>query len=69
MSPEINSLLGDERPLQLSHHPQQQQMLHPSPLHSPAPKRSKQQQAAAMNPAQSLPNNLHNIITVSTQGL
>ncbi|XP_036674926.3 histone-lysine N-methyltransferase, H3 lysine-79 specific [Drosophila suzukii] len=41
----------------------------PSPLHSPAPKRSKQQQAAAMNPAQSLPNNLHNIITVSTQGL
>ncbi|XP_041673657.1 histone-lysine N-methyltransferase, H3 lysine-79 specific isoform X2 [Drosophila eugracilis] len=41
----------------------------PSPLHSPAPKRSKQQQAGAMNPAQSLPNNLHNIITVSTQGL
>uniref|UniRef100_A0A6P4E9K6 Histone-lysine N-methyltransferase, H3 lysine-79 specific n=1 Tax=Drosophila rhopaloa TaxID=1041015 RepID=A0A6P4E9K6_DRORH len=41
----------------------------PSPLHSPAPKRSKQQQPAAMNPAQSLPNNLHNIITVSTQGL
>lgn len=29
MSPEINSLLGDERPLQLSHHQQQQQqMLH-----------------------------------------
>ncbi|XP_016953983.1 histone-lysine N-methyltransferase, H3 lysine-79 specific [Drosophila biarmipes] len=41
----------------------------PSPLHSPAPKRSKQQQAAVVNPAQSLPNNLHNIITVSTQGL
>lgn len=41
----------------------------PSPLHSPAPKRSKQHPAGAINPAQSLPNNLHNIITVSTQGL
>nr|XP_043068142.1 histone-lysine N-methyltransferase, H3 lysine-79 specific isoform X2 [Drosophila bipectinata] len=44
----------------------------PSPLHSPAPKRSKQQQqhAGSMNPGQQqLPNNLHNIITVSTQGL
>ncbi|KAH8265584.1 hypothetical protein KR038_011205 [Drosophila bunnanda] len=43
----------------------------PSPLHSPAPKRSKQQQPSggALNPTQSLPNNLHNIITVSTQGL
>ncbi|XP_017031462.1 histone-lysine N-methyltransferase, H3 lysine-79 specific isoform X1 [Drosophila kikkawai] len=39
----------------------------PSPLHSPAPKRSKQQQpgGGALNPTQSL----HNIITVSTQGL
>ncbi|XP_043653218.1 histone-lysine N-methyltransferase, H3 lysine-79 specific [Drosophila teissieri] len=41
----------------------------PSPLHSPAPKRSKQHPAGAINPAQSLPNNLQNIITVSTQGL
>ncbi|KAH8318764.1 hypothetical protein KR074_005696 [Drosophila pseudoananassae] len=42
----------------------------PSPLHSPAPKRSKQQQPGSMNPGQQqLPNNLHNIITVSTQGL
>ncbi|XP_017046621.1 histone-lysine N-methyltransferase, H3 lysine-79 specific isoform X2 [Drosophila ficusphila] len=41
----------------------------PSPLHSPAPKRSKQQQPGAMSAAPSLPSNLHNIITVSTQGL